>query len=152
MYMNACIHVCIHACLIVCMHVYMYCMYVCMHACFYVYAGMYVFIHLLTHARTCVCVCVRHTHTRSSFNRLGVSRSVRCITVKVQKCVYCSRAGDTLASIAAQYDTDWLHLYTTNPLITNPDSLPVGSRINTVRRHLKHTHARTRTRAHTHTR
>ena len=77
-----------------------------------------------------------------------MSRSVRCITVKVQKCVYCSRAGDTLASIAAEYDTDWLHLYTTNPLITNPDSLPVGSRINTVRRH----HARTHARTHTHTR
>ena len=29
------------------------------------------------------------------------------------------------------YDTDWLHLYTSNPLITNPDLLPVGTRINT---------------------
>ncbi len=32
---------------------------------------------------------------------------------------------------AAMYDTDWLHLYTSNPLITNPDLLPVGTRINT---------------------
>ena len=60
-----------------------------------------------------------------------LKHQVKCITVKVQKCVYCAREGDSIASIASQYDTDWLHLYTTNPLITNPDALPAGTRINT---------------------
>jgi len=62
---------------------------------------------------------------------LGLKHQVKCITVKVQKCMYCAREGDSMASIAAQFDTDWLHLYTTNPLVTNPDELPVGTRINT---------------------
>jgi len=61
----------------------------------------------------------------------GLAHVIKCITVKVQKCMYCAREGDTIASIASQYDTDWLHLYTTNPLVTNPDALPVGTRINT---------------------
>ena len=61
----------------------------------------------------------------------GLAQRTKCITVKVQKCVYCAREGDTIASIATQFDTDWLQLYTVNPLVTNPDSLPVGTRINT---------------------
>jgi len=67
----------------------------------------------------------------SAADTYGLKHAVKCITIKVQKCVYCAREGDTIASIASQYDTDWLHLYTPNPLVTNPDVLAVGTRINT---------------------
>jgi len=32
----------------------------------------------------------------------GLAHVIKCITVKVQKCVYCAREGDTIVSIASQ--------------------------------------------------
>mmetsp|Transcript_30726 Transcript_30726/g.48159 ORF Transcript_30726/g.48159 Transcript_30726/m.48159 type:complete len:435 (+) Transcript_30726:111-1415(+) len=62
---------------------------------------------------------------------MSIGGQVKCYSIKVQKCQYCSQAGDSLNSLAAEFDTDWLHLYTTNPTIKNPDTLVPGHRVNT---------------------
>jgi hypothetical protein len=56
---------------------------------------------------------------------------VGCLSVKVQKCQYCAQSGESMTSIAADFNTDWLHLYTTNPTVLDPDNLPSGQVLNT---------------------
>ena len=56
---------------------------------------------------------------------------VACLSVKVQKCQYCAQAGESLASIAAAFNSDWLHLYTTNPTLRDPDHIQAGAVVNT---------------------
>jgi hypothetical protein len=58
------------------------------------------------------------------------ARSV-CFRILVQKCQYCVQPGDSFGSIAAQYNTDWLHIYTANPTVLDPDNLVPYTRINT---------------------
>jgi hypothetical protein len=49
---------------------------------------------------------------------LGADGSaVRCVSVKVQKCQYCVQEGETIKTVAAMFDTDWLHIYTANPTV-----------------------------------
>lgn len=48
---------------------------------------------------------------------------VRCYHFKVGKCKYCAKPGETLASIAGDYGTDWLQLYGANTQIEDPDDL-----------------------------
>ena len=57
-------------------------------------------------------------------------RSV-CFQIEVQKCQYCVQPGESLMSIATQLDTDWLHLYTANPTVLDPDNIVPYTRINT---------------------
>jgi hypothetical protein len=57
-------------------------------------------------------------------------RSV-CFRILVEKCQYCVQPGDSFGSIAAQYNTDWLHIYTANPTVLDPDNLVPYTRINT---------------------
>jgi len=58
------------------------------------------------------------------------ARSV-CFRILVEKCQYCVQPGDSFGSIAAQYNTDWLHIYTANPTVLDPDNLVPYTRINT---------------------
>lgn len=53
------------------------------------------------------------------------------MSVKVQKCKYCAQDGESLSNIAADLNTDWLHLYTANPTVRDPDHLPSGTVVNT---------------------
>jgi len=54
------------------------------------------------------------------FERKIVSQ---CTTIPVERCKYVVRDGDTLRSIAEDYDTDYLQLWAANPWIRNPDSM-----------------------------
>lgn len=54
----------------------------------------------------------------------------RCIAVDVVKCQRCLVAGESLTSIAKEYQTDFLSLYTFNVAMQTPDSLPEGELIN----------------------
>ena len=56
---------------------------------------------------------------------------VACLAVKVQKCQYCAQEGDSLMSIAASFNSDWLHLYTANPTLRDPDHISAGTVVNT---------------------
>ncbi|EKX37630.1 hypothetical protein GUITHDRAFT_144899 [Guillardia theta CCMP2712] len=56
-------------------------------------------------------------------------RAVQCYSAIVQKCSYCAEEGDTIQKLAIALDTDWLHLYTLNPVVKNPDYLPRGQLI-----------------------
>jgi len=60
----------------------------------------------------------------------GGSQAVQCYSAIVQKCSYCAEEGDTIQKLAIALDTDWLHLYTLNPVIKNPDYLPKGQLVN----------------------
>jgi hypothetical protein len=64
---------------------------------------------------------------------VGVNLAARsvCFRILVQKCQYCVQPGDSFGSIAAQYNTDWLHIYTANPTVLDPDNLVPYTRINT---------------------
>lgn len=57
-------------------------------------------------------------------------RSV-CLRMLVEKCQYCVQPGESIGSIATQYNTDWLHIYTANPTVVDPDNLVPYTRINT---------------------
>ena len=59
-----------------------------------------------------------------------VKRSV-CFRILVEKCQYCVQPGDSFGSISTQFNTDWLHIYTANPTILDPDNLVPYTRINT---------------------
>ena len=59
-----------------------------------------------------------------------IDRSV-CFRILVEKCQYCVQPGESFGTIATQFDTDWLHIYTANPTILDPDNLVPYTRINT---------------------
>eukprot|EP00286_Rhodomonas_abbreviata_P018851 CAMPEP_0181303768 /NCGR_PEP_ID=MMETSP1101-20121128/8747_1 /TAXON_ID=46948 /ORGANISM="Rhodomonas abbreviata, Strain Caron Lab Isolate" /LENGTH=673 /DNA_ID=CAMNT_0023409389 /DNA_START=80 /DNA_END=2101 /DNA_ORIENTATION=+ len=46
-----------------------------------------------------------------------------CTDVMVMKCEVCTEAGDTLHSVALDYQTDWLQLWGANPNVTAPNKL-----------------------------
>jgi hypothetical protein len=52
----------------------------------------------------------------------------QCYSLQVTKCRQCVQLGDTLGSIAAQHQTDWLHVYLANPFLPgfNPSHVKVG--------------------------
>ncbi len=52
----------------------------------------------------------------------------RCYSLRVTKCRQCVQLGDTLGSIAAQHQTDWLNVYLANPFLPgfNPSHVKVG--------------------------
>lgn len=54
-----------------------------------------------------------------------------CRHITVEKCRICLHGGQTLQSVAAEYGTDYLSLYTANVNVPNPDSLRQGTLINT---------------------
>jgi hypothetical protein len=69
--------------------------------------------------------------TSSSSTRVAlVARSV-CFRILVEKCQYCVQPGDSFGTIATQFNTDWLHIYTANPTVLDPDNLVPYTRINT---------------------
>ena len=53
-----------------------------------------------------------------------------CYNFSVLKCQVCIRNGETLQSIAADYNTDFLSLYTANVALRRPHRIPVGTVIN----------------------
>ena len=52
----------------------------------------------------------------------------RCYSLEVTKCRQCVQLGDTLGSIAAQHNADWLQVYLANPFLPgfNPSHLKPG--------------------------
>ncbi|EKX40605.1 hypothetical protein GUITHDRAFT_113391 [Guillardia theta CCMP2712] len=63
-------------------------------------------------------VCMRGSHVGNSSSLAEV-----CAFLKVMKCYYCTRVGETLNYVAEQYnfDTNWLRLWNFNPDIQDPD-------------------------------
>jgi hypothetical protein len=53
-----------------------------------------------------------------------------CLNITIVKCQLCLIDGQTLQSVAAEYDTDYLSLYSTNVALSNPDALPMGTLVN----------------------
>jgi hypothetical protein len=53
--------------------------------------------------------------------------AVRCVDWAVAACQVCPRRGDTLASLARAYASDWLQLWGANPSIANPGGLALPS-------------------------
>jgi len=59
----------------------------------------------------------------------------RCFAIEVRRCYYCTQTEDTLHSIAAKFDTDWLQLWSANfrgdavlnPHEVNPNALAPGT-------------------------
>jgi len=58
----------------------------------------------------------------------GAGLAQRCWDVTVEKCRHCVRPGETLASIAAQHNADWMQLYFANPTLPsrNPQVVSPG--------------------------
>jgi hypothetical protein len=59
--------------------------------------------------------------------RLGERSSSLCVTIVVPRCRYVVRARESLADVAAAFNTDWVQLWSLNPEITQPD-LEIGFR------------------------
>jgi LysM repeat protein len=53
-----------------------------------------------------------------------------CVNISVLKCQICVSQGQTMQSIAADYGSDFLSLYTANVAIQRPQRLPVGTTLN----------------------
>jgi len=45
----------------------------------------------------------------------------RCVFITTGNCKACLAEGQTLTGLAAEYDTDWLQVWATNPRLGNPD-------------------------------
>jgi hypothetical protein len=58
---------------------------------------------------------------------VAAGAAARCVDWAVAACQVCPRGGDTLASIARAYDSDWLQLWGANPGISNPGGLALPS-------------------------
>lgn len=54
-----------------------------------------------------------------------------CYRIKVRKCQYCLQPGETMRSVAQDFQLDFLELYLANPSITRPDHLAPYSVITT---------------------
>jgi len=52
------------------------------------------------------------------------ARETLCYLIKVRKCQYCLQPGQTMRSVAQDFDLDFLELYLANPSLTRPDHLP----------------------------
>uniref|UniRef100_A0A7S0NF34 LysM domain-containing protein n=1 Tax=Hanusia phi TaxID=3032 RepID=A0A7S0NF34_9CRYP len=63
-------------------------------------------------------ICMRGSHVGNSSGLAEV-----CAFLRVMKCYYCTRVGETLNYVAEQYnfDTNWLRLWNFNPDIQDPD-------------------------------
>lgn len=51
-----------------------------------------------------------------------LDRIERCVFVATGSCKACLKEGQTLNSLAAEYSTDWLQIWATNPRMGNPDA------------------------------
>jgi hypothetical protein len=54
-----------------------------------------------------------------------------CVNVTVLKCQVCIASGETMQSVAASFNTDFLSLYTMNVAIQRPHRIPSGTVLNT---------------------
>jgi hypothetical protein len=54
-----------------------------------------------------------------------------CINITVLKCQVCIASGETIQSVAANFNTDFLSLYTMNVAIQRPHRIPSGTVLNT---------------------
>ena len=54
---------------------------------------------------------------------VAAGSTLRCVGWQVAMCQVCATGGDTLASIARAYGTDWLQLWGANSALTNPNGL-----------------------------
>jgi len=52
----------------------------------------------------------------------GLDSIERCVLVTTGSCKACLKVGQTLNSLAAEYSTDWLQIWATNPRMGNPDA------------------------------
>lgn len=74
-------------------------------------------------------------HTFSFCLRVGdaaihTNSFLACSDLMVKKCEVCTEAGDTLHSVALDYQTDWLQLWGANPLVAAPNMLGQYSVLN----------------------
>jgi hypothetical protein len=82
-------------------------------------------------------VCFEATDSLGIASTAPVSASGRlaersvCFRILVEKCQYCVQPGESFVTIASQYKTDWLHIYTANPTVLDPDKIVPYTRINT---------------------
>jgi hypothetical protein len=51
------------------------------------------------------------------------ARRVCSAPVRVRRCQFCVRPGDTLKGVAQELDTDWLQLWSANVAVSDPDAL-----------------------------
>jgi len=59
----------------------------------------------------------------SASDEWGLRSIRRCVWVMTGSCRACLRDGQTLASLAAEYGTDWLQIWATNPRMGNPSRI-----------------------------
>lgn len=62
---------------------------------------------------------------RPSF-ALKQAQALRCVKVRVPLCVYKAQQGDTVRSIARQFNTNWRTLFMINPEIGHPNDVAAG--------------------------
>lgn len=55
-------------------------------------------------------------------DEFDLDRIERCIFITTGSCKACLKQGQTLSSLAAEYSTDWLQIWATNPRMGNPDA------------------------------
>jgi hypothetical protein len=75
---------------------------------------------VLVRMRACVHTHT-HTHTHTQDNCMTAAEQWSCTNITVVKCQLCMHDGHTLQSLAAEYQTDYLALYSMNVGIPNPD-------------------------------
>ena len=54
-------------------------------------------------------------------------RRVCSAPLRVLRCQFCARPGDTLRSVALEFDTDWLQLWGANVAVADPDALAAAA-------------------------
>ncbi len=64
-------------------------------------------------------LCLRLADARTG----AFARRVCSAPLRVRRCQFCARAGDTLRSLALEFDTDWLQLWGANVGVADPDAL-----------------------------
>mmetsp|Transcript_21266 Transcript_21266/g.43152 ORF Transcript_21266/g.43152 Transcript_21266/m.43152 type:complete len:203 (-) Transcript_21266:43-651(-) len=56
----------------------------------------------------------------------GMARVEHCLQLVTGSCKACVREGQTLSGLAAEYATDWLQIWATNPRMGNPNKARAG--------------------------
>ena len=92
----------------------------------YAYVCPHTPIYMLINVSSYPCVSCRGQERSAPYricfeaaDSYGLERVVKCITVKVQKCAYCARQGETLVSLGTHTHTHSAHTHTHKHTHTN---------------------------------
>ncbi len=92
----------------------------------YAYVCPHTPIYMLINVSSYPCVSCRGQERSAPYricfeaaDSYGLERVVKCITVKVQKCAYCARQGETLVSLGTHTHTHSAHTHTHTHTHTN---------------------------------